>query len=316
MTRRHAMPGLALGLGALVLSACLTLDPFIYNPVEVDEYDWDADPCDPLLEGELAPFIELYTGEDTPLCHPSIVPEESRREGFIELDDREVHYVFAHHGEVRDTIFYSHGTGRHIGRYWDRVEVLWEAGYNVMIYDYPQYGRSTGETLNESTVYGNGEAALDLTVTFSEVDPQRLYFYGYSLGGGPTMELALRGIRGDGPAPTAIITEAIFCSIEALVQDGSGLNWPGEFLANDVYDNCGKLEKISGEAPDLPVMIMHGDVDDFVLPTHAELLRERANDDLIYRRIDRGEHSNLPVIEGLESYLGWLRDVTGEPTAG
>ena len=307
------LASLSMACAALGFAGCLTLDAFIYSPEQVSEYDWDADPCDPQLEGELAPFIELYTGEDTPLCHPSRVPESSRREGFIELDDRDAHYVFAHHGEVRDTIFYSHGRSRHLGRYWDRVEVLWEAGYNVMIYDYPQYGRSTGDTLNESTVYGNAEAVLELTTTFAEVDPDRLYFYGYSLGGGPTMHLALRGVRGDGPAPTAIIAEAIFCSIEALVQDGSGLNWPGEFLAEDVYDNCGKLESISDLDPDLPVMILHGDVDTFVLPTHAELLREGASEDLIYRRIDRGEHSNLPVIEGLETYLGWLRDITGDP---
>lgn len=299
--------------GLVGVAACLTLDPFLYTPVAVDEYDWDADPCDPQLEGELAPFIEQYTGEETPLCHPSRIPEASRREGLIELDEREVHYVFAHHGEVRSTIFYSHGRSRNIGRYWDRVEVLWEAGYNVMIYDYPQYGRSTGETLNESTVYGNAEAALELTSGFAEVDLDQLYFYGYSLGGGPTMELAVRGVRGDGPMPTGIITESIFCSIEALIQDGSGLNWPGDFLANDVYDNCGKLETIHDEQPDLPVMILHGDADDFILPTHAELLRERAGDELIYRRIDDGVHSNLPAIEGIETYLGWLRDVTGDP---
>ena len=63
----------------------------------------------------------------------------------IDLGDREVHYVYAHRPDAAATVLFSHGTTWHLGRYWERAEALWERGLNVMIYDYPGYGRSTGE---------------------------------------------------------------------------------------------------------------------------------------------------------------------------
>ncbi len=285
----------AIGLAG-VMAACLTVDPLFFNGRAVESYDWDADPPDPQLEGELSP------------AHPSAVPAEARVEGLLEVEDRQVHYVYAHRSDAVATVFFSHGTTWHLGRYWERVELLWERGLNVMVYDYPGYGRSTGEP-DEAGINANAAAVLELLPTLPDYTPERLIFYGYSLGGAPTYAMAARGVRGEGLRPDGVISEAAFCSVEALAQDGAFLDLPGSFFSENRFDNCARIAELC----EIPVLIIHGDADTFVVPRQAELLHEAAEGEATLRLVEGGEHSTVPI-EGGEAYWGWILDfATGEP---
>ncbi|MCH9680687.1 MAG: alpha/beta fold hydrolase [Deltaproteobacteria bacterium] len=278
-------------------SACLTLDPFLFNNQDVERYGWDDDPCDPQLRGELTEAEHRLNGGPAPRCHPSVVPPEQRVEDFVTLaDGRRIHYVFAHHDDAEATIFYSHGTSRHLGRYWDRVELMWSMGYNVMVYDYPGYGRSDGEP-DEAGVYAAAVAVFeDVLPQMPGVDTSRVFLLGYSLGGGPTYELALRASEGTlSTVPRGVVSEAAFCSIEALVRDGSRLDLPGTFLADHALDNCAKIARLD---PRMPVMIMHGNADSFIVPTHADLLLDAAAGDVEYVEIDGADHTEVPTVMG------------------
>lgn len=290
--RRRAAASL---VALAAIAGCLTVDPFFFNGVAVDGYAWDDDPPDPDLEGEISE------------PHPSTVPAEARLEGFVEADGRDVHYVWAHRPDAAATVFFSHGNARHLGRYWDRVEALWERGFNVMIYDYPGYGLSTGEA-DEASVYGNAAAALELLPTLVDFTPARVVFYGYSLGGAPTYEMALRGVRGEVLRPHALLSEAAFCSVDALVKDGSFIGLSGEFLSANVFDNCAKI----GELGDLPVLLIHGGADSFVVPRHAEMLLERAREGTTLRLVDGADHSQSAVVGG-DTYWGWVVDFFAGP---
>ena len=266
----------------LLLASCLSLDPFLFGNEPVDEYGWDDDPCDPLL-----------TGEVTEECHPSRVPPEERTEGFVDG----IHYVFAHRPGATTTIFYSHGTGRHLGRYWDRVELMWELGFNVMIYDYPGYGRSEGEP-DEASVYASAEAVLGVLPSMPDVDPAQVVFLGYSLGGGPTYEMALNGPI----TPRAVVSEATFCSIEALVQDGAKLSIPGGFLSTVAFDNCAKAAQLPET---IPVTIIHGADDDFVLPDHGRALARAVGEGVTLHMVPGAGHSTIPAVARAD-YERWL----------
>lgn len=275
-------------LSGLVVGGCMTIDGFIYNGAPVDGYAWDEDPPDPDLEGA---FSEL---------HPSKIGPAWRTEGMLAVEGRDVHYVYAHRPDASATIFYSHGNYRNIGHYWERVELMWTLGFNVMIYDYPGYGLSTGEP-DEASVYANAAAVLEELAQMPGYDPERLIFFGFSLGGGPTYEMALRGVRGEGPRPKAVISEAAFCSVEALVQDGTFLGISGSFLSKHRYDNCGKI----GLLEDTPTMILHGDAETFIVPRHAEMLAERASGPLTLHWVEGGTHSDLPKVAGT-AYGEWI----------
>ncbi len=267
-------------LVTLPLSACFSADPFFFNGIEVDGYDWDAEPADPDLEGDLGP------------AHPSLVGPQNRVEGFIELDDREVHYVYAHRDDAAATIFYSHGNYGHLGWYWQRAELMWGWGYNVLIYDYPGYGLSTGDA-SEQTMYENAAAALELLPTLPGVDPERVFFVGFSLGGAPASEMAVRAQRGETAiTPRGLLTESAFCSGETLVQDGTWLNLPGEFLVDGAFDNCERMAILD---PGLKRVIVHGSADGFVVPVHAEKLKRAAGDAATLEVFEGAEHGDVPV---------------------
>lgn len=298
---------LAPRLLALLPAACLTVDPFFFDQRSVDEYRWDDDPCDPQLQGELVEVEHRRNGGPAPRCHPSRVPPEDREEGFVALPDgRRIHYVFAHRPGAEATLLFSHGTTWHLGRYWDRVELLWSMGYHVMIYDYPGYGRSEGEP-DEAGVFAAAVTVLEQALpTMPDVDLDRVIFMGYSLGGAPTYELALRASEGQlSVVPRAVISESTFCDATTFAQDASRLDLPGELFSDAAWDNCGKIARLD---PELPVLILHGTEDDFIVPVHARKLRDAAiGNDVTLRWVEGSDHGELPVVGG-ETYREWLAD--------
>jgi pimeloyl-ACP methyl ester carboxylesterase len=282
----RALTTLALALVTLLTTGgCMSLDSFLFNPESVDEYHWDE--VDPQLDGELTD------------AHPSVIGPDDRFEGFTEAGGQAVHYVFARRPGATDTIFYSHGNRKHLGRYWDRVELMWQLGYHVMVYDYPGFGRSEGEP-TEVGIYDSAATVLDLLPTMPEVDTTRVWFFGYSLGGAPTYELAARAENGHALAPLGIIGEAIFCSVATLVQDGAFLDIPPSYVASFEFDNCAKAQTVT-----VPVLIIHGAEDSFLVPRHAQLLADRiAENELVI--VPGAEHSDIPLVAG-SAYNEWLR---------
>lgn len=269
----------AIAIGMLAMVSGCSLDSFLFNPRPVDEYRWDE--ADPNLAGELTD------------PHPSIVPAADRSEGFLEIEGARIHWVFAHHDAPVATIVYSHGNRWNLGRYWDRVERMWSRDYSVLIYDYPGYGRSTGTT-TEAGVLAASRAALDHAITLPDVDPDRVVLFGYSLGGGPTYDLAARSARGEAPRVRALISESTFCSVEALVQDGSFLDLAPGYFANSRFDDCARIAELG----ELPVLIIHGLADDFVVPRHAAMLREHAAREPTMFLVPGAGHSDIPRVDG------------------
>lgn len=299
------------GLGSLWLlaaaPACLTLDPFFFTNEASDGYGWDDDPCDPQLLGEIAEVTHARKGGPPPTCHPSRITADARHEGLLDVDGRDVHYVFAQHPDPVATIFYSHGRSKHLARYWDRVELMVELGYSVMIYDYPGYGRSQGEP-DEAGMYANAQAVLERLAEMPGVDPDDVVFFGYSLGGGPTYEMAVRALAGETTlVPRAVISESAFCSTATLVQDGAYVDLPVEFVANNRFDNCAAMETVAAQ---LPVLILHGDADTFLLPVHAEKLQAASGDRATLVWIDGADHEELPVIGGA-NYVDTITEFIG-----
>ena len=298
--RRRTLSFVACLIGA---SACLTLDGFIFTNEAVEDYGWDDDPCDPQLQGELAETIELLEGGPEASCHPSLIDADHRMEGMLPFQDREVHWVYAINDDPIATIFYSHGRTKHLGRYWDRVELLWSLGFNVLTYDYPQYGKSTGDVLDEHTMDENAEAVLATLPSLPGVDLNQVYYYGYSLGSAPTTSLAITAFESSTlPAPRGIILESPFCSVEALVRDGAFVDFPGEFFADNELDNCGRIGKIDES---ITLSIIHGAKDDFILPANSQQLVDEAGREVRFELVADANHSEIPVVMG-SAYDDWV----------
>lgn len=262
--------------------ACAKLDSFLYNPQRVDHY-------------------ALAYGPTVPAGWR--VPASLRNELTLQADDGSTVYaVMALQPTAArshaPTVLYHHGNKSGIDEYWVRVSRLWSLGANVLIYEYPGYGRAAG-TPSEAGIYRNAAAAMNhLRSLRAQIDQDRIFHYGYSLGGGPAVETARSG-----GAYRGLITESIFASVDALVADGS-LVLPGSFVAHDDFDNLGKIAA-AARASSVGVLLLHGSADDFVDPKYLDQLDAAIGTVAAHRKVlvPGASHTSVPDWPGYDATI-------------
>lgn len=311
----HSIVRTSLALFAVSLVACLGVEDFFFAGVSAEPYRWDE--IDPQLDGDLS----------SP--HVSLVPPSLRDEGLLDGAST-LHWVLARQpeGSARTTILFSHGNGPHLGRFWDRVEVMWQLGYQVLVYDYPGFGRSGGEA-SEGALYEAATRMLVMLAERDDVDPERIVLYGHSMGAAPTFDLAVRSARGEvvvrrggvelAVRPRAVISESGWCSIEEMIRDGAFLDLPRELVSDLSLDNCARIAELRG----VPVLLLHGERDRVVPIRQLALLDGRAAEPPIVHRLEDATHVDVSVVglpfsdatlpEGVprasRDYADWLTSV-------
>ena len=195
--------------------------------------------------------------------------------------------------EPHPTVLYHHGNKHNIQEYWDRVELLYRAGFDIFIYDYRGFGRSTG-TSSEDGMKADAAAAMSYLRSRSDVDTSQIVDYGYSLGGFACLYSATTLHQ-----PKAVITESIFASSEALVQSGTILNIPGGYLMEGAFDNRAQIVKVTS-----PILMLHGTGDTFVgYEANGKVLSALAPQPKIIRPIDGANHTTIPATMGQPNYI-------------
>jgi dipeptidyl aminopeptidase/acylaminoacyl peptidase len=266
----------ALALSVL-LAGCLKMDSFLFSPTKVDHY---LDPADMAADW----------------CTRFIIPESLYRE--VELTSSNGNRIYGFlvqpAGPARDsvTVLYCHGNGHNINRFWSRVELLWEMGYRVFIFDYQGYGRSEGAPTGEAC-YADGRAALEYVLSRPEVNPNRVVYYGWSMGTFVATYLAA-----DSVLPLAVVLESPPASASALVKEGTAFDVPGSFLTEFDFDNVTRVPRIPYH-----VLLMHGMKDDY-LPyrRHALMIIAAAGgyDNIHAFLVADAGHDDLPTRLGHE----------------
>lgn len=147
------------------------------------------------------------------------------------------------------TALYFHGQGEQIDDSWERIQVIWKAGYNVLAIDYHGFGKSGGEP-SEWGVYADADAALTFAAADARIDAARIVIWGFSLGTGVASELA--ATRG----AAALVLEAPYTSMWDLVEWSSPYGVPGRWLTDAELDTLGRIDAI-GE----PLVVAYGTED-------------------------------------------------------
>ncbi|MBK9247252.1 MAG: alpha/beta hydrolase [Ignavibacteria bacterium] len=75
-------------------------------------------------------------------------------------------------------ILYFHGNKESIEQYWDRMEIFYQAGIPVFIFDYRGFGMSNG-TSSEESMMEDARSAVTLVQSYPQAQ-QGLVLYGYS----------------------------------------------------------------------------------------------------------------------------------------
>jgi len=228
-----------------------------------------------LLYGSL--FIVGYSSLSDRLIFPA--PESSYKDSsemiklHVESGDTISSLYLSVEGS-RYTILYNHGNGEDLGNIRPRLEYLRSKGFSVFSYDYPGYGTSSGKS-NEELVYKTAEAAYAYLTDKLNISPDRIIFYGRSVGSGPAVELAVRhGAAG-------VILEGPFVSTFRVMTRF-------KILPFDKFDNLSKMSGLN-----LPILIIHGERDRVVPFWHGKKLYEAANQPKIFLPVSEAGHNNI-----------------------
>ena len=200
------------------------------------------------------------------------------------------------------TVIYNHGRGENINRYWGRVELLWEAGFNVFIYDYEGFGKSEG-TPSGAACYADAVAALSY-VRARGIADTTIVLYAWSLGSFMACHLAADI---DGFKPRCIILENPMASMSTLARENTVLGIPGSFLVDADFDNEVRMRKLGCRT-----LIIYGKEDDTAVPErNALILWDKAVASMTtLHAVDGANHSDVPETMGYDEYEQVVKDFT------
>jgi fermentation-respiration switch protein FrsA (DUF1100 family) len=166
------------------------------------------------------------------------------------------------------TIIYFHGNGGNISNLGWVGERFAARGFDVLLFDYRGYGKSTGASASEDGIYRDAEAAYDFLVKTRGVAPERLVLYGQSLGTTAVADLASRR-----PC-RAVILESGLSSARDMTAKllPTALHWVRFFTLNR-FDSAHKLTLVH-----CPVLVTHGDPDPVIPTSQGRALYAAANE--------------------------------------
>jgi len=242
----------------------------------------------------LVPYIFVIFAVHRPKLMPTPiagVPTENVEQ--IEFPSRDeqttLRGVFLKREEPQGTVIVCHDVGANHSDIEVIHQVLYEAGFQVFTFDFRGHGLSDGHTIT----YGLNErmdvlGAYDACLARGDVDPDRLFALGVSMGGA-SLTLALP----DMPMVRAAVLDSAFADLTSMVEHQFRfLPQSLRSVVTQVARGISWIETgadINQLAPakaiprtDIPILIIHGDADKIVPVQHASLLHASAENSAIH----------------------------------
>jgi fermentation-respiration switch protein FrsA (DUF1100 family) len=173
-----------------------------------------------------------------------------------------------------------------------------KAGYGVLLAGY-RYNAGAGGEPSEDGLLADGRAAVEFVIA-QGYDPDRLVFYGESLGSGVATAMAVEY------GAAALVLEMPYSSVADVAQDRY---WylPVRWLVKDQFDSVSRIGGLRA-----PVLIVHGEDDPVIPAWTARKLLDAAPEPKEGHFIDNGTHGNLYRLGAGQLVLEFLeRHATG-----
>ncbi len=242
----------------LSLLACMKMDDFFFNPERVGAYSLASD----------------------------VIPAANLEEVAFPSGDLTLYGVWARQDAPggAPVLIYFHGNARNIDEYMPQLGVYWSLGYETFMFDYRGFGKSEGEA-EITGILADGAAAVAYVEESTGLSHEQIPYLGLSLGGSVAVHTA-----GALP-PSVLITEDMFASGQKLINDGSGLDLPDGWMLEEEWDNAAAAAEVTS-----PYLIIHGAEDDFIQPSHAEIVYASANDPKRLWLVPGADHADAPFV--------------------
>ncbi len=208
------------------------------------------------------------------------------------------------------TVLFMHGTSYNASDMWateDRARLfggfLRGIGCRFFTFDYRGYGANEAQA-SESGTYLDAAAALAFLHNRPEVDPARIVFYGFSLGTGVAVELALR------EPSRGLILRAPFTSLRDLIIDRyPRMRLPlalTPWLPLTRYDSAAKMSSIR-----VPLLVMHAEDDRTVPITMGRRLYDLAPEPKTFVTFPDADHADFPLEIMIPAVRDFIATVSG-----
>jgi hypothetical protein len=222
----------------------------------------------------------------------TIIPDSLRREVQFPSGGETLHAMWIRQAGSgpRFTIVYSHGKGTNLADDTPRehAEAMWQAGFDILVYDYRGFGRSTGTSKDETTLDADAQAALAFALSQAGVTLDKVISYGHSLGSAPAIALAAAT-----PGLRALVVESGFANGQAMAESADPLGIPVAWLLREPMLNTQRIATVKSA-----VLVIHGG-DDALIPTEQGVaLYNAANDPKQLRLVAGATHTDIPKVMG------------------
>lgn len=230
--------------------------------------------------------IAVYTFQEHLIFHPEKLSDKYQfnftddfEEVNYETEDGEtINALLFKAKEAKGVIYYHHGNAGSLDSWGSRAVDFVSRGYDVLMYDYRGFGKSSGKIKNEKMLYSDAVMLYKrLLYDYKERD---IVLYGTSLGTGIAAHLAYDN------QPKMLILETPYYNF----YDVSKFHYP--YLPNSILLHYQfKTDKL---IPGIkaPVYLFHGTEDETV-PYDSSVRLNELSDNVTLFTIDNGSHNNL-----------------------
>lgn len=178
------------------------------------------------------------------------------------------------------TILFSHGNAHNLSNHaWIIPAMREQFPCNVLIYDYPGYGKSTGKP-SEPGCYASADAAYTWLTETKKVPPDQIILMGQSLGSAMACELAAKHDH------RALVLLSPFTTIRDIGQEIMPI-FPVKWMMSHHYDNRSKLQNYNK-----PLLIGHSTGDEVIPFHHGQRLFDAAGSkQKTFHKIEGADHN-------------------------
>lgn len=250
----------------------------------------------------IAGGIALYFLQDAILFHPVTLSRNHQftfgaphKDISIPINDEDTLNLVdcsATDSSKKGIVLYFHGNKRNISWYGKFIPHFTRHGYDVLMIDYPGYGKSTGK-LTEKKLYEWAKLAYKLAI--SRYPAEQIIIYGKSMGTGIAAQLAsVRECK-------RLILETPYYDFPAVIKTYLPI-YPVRWMLHYQIPTYEYIQNVSS-----PITIFHGTSDWTVRYKNSKRLKKflKPGDELI--TIEGGSHNNLytyqETINKLDSIL-------------
>jgi fermentation-respiration switch protein FrsA (DUF1100 family) len=221
----------------------------------------------------------LFTIQDKMVFVPFSAVEHTPAELDLEFEELElqtrdgerIHGWFVDTENSRGTVVYCHGNGGNIGGRMAIISAMAERGFDLLIFDYRGYGKSTG-TPSEEGIYLDLATVWEHLTVERGIDPSSIVIWGRSLGGAMAIYMATELADLDGErAPAAVVLEATFTSLPDTAAEEYWM-FPVQLLVRTKLPSLERIPKLRA-----PLLHAHSPTDTLIPYAHGQKLHEAAS---------------------------------------